>query len=48
MFPHEGKIITIDRLTYYEKETLPTPHAVIPLVSSSHELITTYTKLNPS
>jgi len=46
MFPHDGKIITMNKLTSYEKETLPTPDGVFPLVSSSHEVITTYTKLN--
>lgn len=40
MSPHERKIITIDQLKYYEKATLPTPGSVLPLVSSSHELIT--------
>lgn len=48
MFYHDGKIITIDQLTYYEKATLSTLGGVLPLVSSSHKLITTYTVLNPS
>lgn len=48
MFPHNEKIITIVQLTYYVKTTSPTPGSVFPLFSSSHELITTYTKLNPS
>lgn len=36
----------IDQLTYYDKETLPTLVDVLPLFSSSHKLITTYTELN--
>lgn len=47
MFPHDKKIITIDQLTYHDKMTSPAPDSVLPLVSSSHELITTYTELSP-
>jgi len=32
MFPHDGKTITIDWLTYYGKKILPVPDGVIPLV----------------
>lgn len=48
MFPHKGNIITIDQLTYYEKATLPTPDVIFPLILSSHEVITTYTKFSLS
>ena len=30
MSPHDGKIITIDQLTYYEKRTTTTPDGVLP------------------
>jgi len=43
MFPHDGKFITIDKLTYYEKKTSPTPIGVFPLLSQ--EVVTTYTEL---
>jgi len=46
MCPHEGKIITIYQLTYYEKTNLPIPDDIFPLVSSSHVVITTYTELS--
>jgi len=45
MFPHEGKVITIDQLTYSEKATSPTPDGVLRLVSQ--EVVTTYTKFSP-
>lgn len=47
MLPHDGKFITIDQLTYYEKETSTTLDGVLPLVSSSQEVVTTYTELSP-
>lgn len=46
MFPHDEKIITIDQFTYSVKVTLLAPDDVLPLVLSSHELITTYTELS--
>lgn len=47
MFPHDGKMITIDQLTYYEKKTLTTPDGVLPFIGSSPELVTTYTEFGP-
>lgn len=44
MFPHDGKILTIDQLTYYEKKTLTAHDGVPPIVTSSPKLITTYSK----
>jgi len=39
MFPHDGKVITIDQLMYYEKTTSPTPDGALPSVSQ--EVVTT-------
>lgn len=45
IYPHDGKIITIHKITYYEKITLPAPDDVLPFISYSHEWITTYTEI---
>ena len=41
MFPHEGKIVTVDQLTYHDLQGLTTPANVIPT-------ITTHTKVIPT
>jgi len=47
MFPHDGKIITVDQLTYYKKKTSNTPNGMLPFVGSSPKLITTYIEHRP-
>lgn len=47
MFPHHTKIITIEQLTYYDKNTSNTPDSVLPFIGSSPELITTVTEHGP-
>lgn len=47
IFPHGGKIFTINQLTYYEKKTLNSSDVVLPFVRSSPVLITTYTEFGP-
>ena len=34
MFPHEGKIVTIDHLTYHDPQGLTTPANVIPTITT--------------
>jgi len=47
MFPHDGKIVIIDQLTYYEKRTSSTPNCVLPFVGSHTEVITSFTEAGP-
>ena len=34
MFPHEGKIVTVDELTYHDPQGLMTPTNVIPTITT--------------
>ena len=34
MFPHEGKIVTVDQLTYHDPQGLKTPFNVIPTITT--------------
>ena len=34
MFPHEGKIVTVDQLTYHDPQGLTTPANVIPTITT--------------
>ena len=34
MFPHEGKIVTVDHLTYHDPQGLTTPANVIPTITT--------------
>ena len=34
MFPHEGKIVTIDQLTYHDPQGLTTPANIIPMINT--------------
>ena len=34
MFPHEGKIVTVDELTYHDPQGLTTPANVIPTIAT--------------
>ena len=34
MFPHEGKIVTVDQLTYHDPQGLTTPTNVIPTITT--------------
>ena len=34
MFPHEGKIVTVDKLTYHDPQGLTTPANVIPTITT--------------
>ena len=35
MFPHDGKIMTMDKLTYYDPKGLATPKHVIPTIDTT-------------
>lgn len=48
MFPHDEKIITIDQLTYYEKNTLTPPNGVLTIITSSLKLVTNYSEFGPN
>ena len=34
MFPHEGKIVTVDKLTYHDLQGLTEPANVIPTITN--------------
>ena len=39
MFPHDGKIVTISQLTYYDPKGLPTVEHVLPIVDTTNESV---------
>lgn len=44
MFPCDGKIVTVDQLTYYEKKISTTHDGVLDFIGSSLDLISTFTE----
>lgn len=48
MFLHDGKIVTVEKITYYEKNISTTPDGVLPFVGYSLDLMTTFTKFKPT
>ena len=43
MFPHEGKIVMVDQLTYHDLQGLTTPTNVIPTITTIElQLVTTH------
>ena len=34
MFPHEGKIVTVDQLIYHDPKGLTTPTSIIPTITT--------------
>ena len=49
MFPHEGKIMTVDQLTYHDPQGLTTPANIIPMINTIHpQGLTTLANIIPA
>ena len=49
MFPHKGKIVMVDQLTYHDSQGLMTPSNVIPTITTIEpQGVTTHTNVVPT
>jgi len=47
MFPYEGKVVTIEQLTYYEPRATTNLEKVCPTIGASQQTTPSYTELGP-